>query len=110
MGEKNRSISQNDSNAPKDTIQKKSPKTNRYVFGDLRELYYISSGLQKMKSVLSGVRSFSKLLLTGVNPHNQKIVSLLFTMILNKRKNLSCVFLLLRGHNFLSDKGCNRQE
>ena len=63
-----------------------------------------------MKSVLSGVRSFSKLLLTGLNPHIQKIVSLLFTMILNKRKNLSCVFLLLRGHNFLSVKGCNRQE
>ena len=64
--------------------------------------------LQKMESVLSGVRSFSKLLLTGLNPHIQKIVSLLFTMILNKRKNLSCVFLLLRGHNFLSVKGCNR--
>ena len=61
-----------------------------------------------MKSVLSGVRSFSKLLLTGLNPHIQKIVSLLFTMILNKRKNLSCVFLLLRGHNSLSVKGCNR--
>ena len=63
-----------------------------------------------MKSVLSGVRSFSKLLLTGLNPHIQKIVSLLFTMILNKRKNLSCVFLLLRGHNFLSVKGCKRSE
>ena len=61
-----------------------------------------------MKSVLSGVRTFSKLLLTGLNPHIQEIVSLLFTMILNKRKNLSCVFLLLRGHNFLSVKGCNR--
>ena len=61
-----------------------------------------------MKSVLSGIGSFSKLLLTGLNPHIQEIVSLLFTMILNKRKNLSCVFLLLRGHNFLSVKGCNR--
>ena len=83
---------------------------NSYVFGDVRDLYLISCGLQKMKSVLSGVRSFSKLLLTGLNPHIQKIVSLLFTMILNKRKNLSSVFLLLRGHNFLSVKGCNRQE
>ena len=87
---------------------KKSPKMIRYVFGDVRNLYLISCGLQKMKSVLSGVRSFFKLLLTGLNPHIQKIVSLLFTMILNKRKNLSCVFLLLRGHNFLSVKGCNR--
>ena len=81
---------------------------NRDVFGDVRDLYKISYGLQNMKSVLSGERSFSKLLLTGLNPHIQKIISLLFTLILNKRKNLSCIFLLLRGHNFLSVKGCNR--
>ena len=81
---------------------------NRCVFGDERYLFYISFGLQKIKSVLSGVRSLSKLLMTGLNPHIQKIVSLLFTMILNKRKNLSSVFLLLLGHNFLSVKGCNR--
>ena len=35
--EKNRSISQDDSNAPKDTI-KKTPKTIRYVLGDVRDL------------------------------------------------------------------------
>jgi len=34
----NRSISQQDSNAPKDTI-KKSPKMIRYVFGDVRDLF-----------------------------------------------------------------------
>ena len=107
MSEKNRSTSQDDSNAPKDTIHK-IPEKIKYVFEDVRDLCLIFCGLQKMKSVLSGVRSFSKLLLTGLNPHIQKIVSLLFTMILNKRKNLSCVFLLLRGHNFLSVKGCNR--
>ena len=37
---------------------------NRDVFGDVSDLNLISCGLQKMKSVLSGVRTFSKLLLT----------------------------------------------
>ena len=69
MGE-NRSVSKQGSNALKDTI-KKSPKMIRYVFGDVRDLYLISSELQKMKSFLSGIRSFSKLLLTGLNPHIQ---------------------------------------
>ena len=88
---------------------KKIPENEQVCFRGCEGSLLKSCGLQKMKSVLSGVRSFSKLLLTGLNPHIQKIVSLLFTMILNKRKNLSCVFLLLRGHNFLSVKGCNRQ-
>ena len=38
MGEKNRSVSQQDSNAPKDTIQK-TPKMIGYVFGDVSDLY-----------------------------------------------------------------------
>ena len=38
MSEKNLSISKDDLNTLKDTIQKKSPKTIKYVFGDVRDL------------------------------------------------------------------------
>ena len=54
-----------------------------------------------MKRSLLSVRLLLSLLLIGLNPKIQNVISLFFPVVLNKRKNLSYVFLLLHSHNFL---------
>ena len=54
-----------------------------------------------MKRSLLSVRLLLSLLLSGLNPKIQNVVSLFFSVVLNKRKNLSYVFLLFHRHNFL---------
>ena len=54
-----------------------------------------------MKRYLFSVRSFLCLLLSGLNPKIQNVVSLFISVVLNKRKNLSYVTLLFHCHKFL---------
>ena len=54
-----------------------------------------------MKRSLLSVRLLLSLLLSGLNPKIQNVVSLFISVVLNKRKNLSYVTFLFHCHKFL---------
>ena len=54
-----------------------------------------------MKRSLLSVKLLLNLLLSGLNPKIQDVISLFFSVVLNKRKNLSYVTYLFNCHKFL---------